>query len=269
MTLEILWQDPFLAWKALMLAMARFSGFALLLPFFRAPTVPPMARNGIIAALGLTLLPEALEALPQIPQGLGFFLFLMKELLTGLAMGFTINLLFLVPQSVGDFIDNQRGASIASLFNPAAGDQSSDLGLLLGQMFLAAFLVIEGLPALLGLLYASFQFYPLAAAMPLLTLSAVEGLLLSFGIFLSLMLLAAGPAALAMLLTEMAMGLTNRVAPQLNVFFLSMPLKSVVALAVLSLYLGLLLEILLDHRLFWDQALHFFTPAEELPEEIP
>ena len=261
MTLEILWQDPFLAWKSIVLAMARFSGFALLLPFFRAPTVPPMVRNGAIAALGVTCLPVALTALPELPES-GFFLFLLKELLVGLAMGFTISLLFLVPQSVGDFVDNQRGASIASLFNPAAGDQSSDLGLLLSQTFIATFLVIEGLPVLLNLVYASFELYPLAKPLPVLSLAAIESLLSSFAIFLALVLLAAGPAALAMLLTEMAMGLTNRVAPQLNVFFLSMPLKSVVAIAVLSLYLGLLLHTLLQNSDFWNNALYFFEPLQ-------
>lgn len=46
------------------------------------------------------------------------------------------------------------------------------------------------------------------------------------------------PALLVMLLVDVALGLVNRSAPQLNVFFLSMPIKSLLGLLMLLLALS-------------------------------
>ena len=50
------------------------------------------------------------------------------------------------------------------------------------------------------------------------------------------------PAVLALLLTDLFFGIINRVAPQVNVFFLSLPVKMAVGLAVVALALPFLTE---------------------------
>ena len=50
-----------------------------------------------------------------------------------------------------------------------------------------------------------------------------------------------GPVVIAMFLSELGLGFISRFAPQLNVFFLSMPVKSAVALLMLILFWGILI----------------------------
>ena len=60
--------------------------------------------------------------------------------------------------------------------------------------------------------------------------------------FMRLVLLFAAPAVVAMFLAELGLALVSRFAPQLQVFFLAMPIKSALALLVLVLYMGTLFD---------------------------
>jgi len=55
-------------------------------------------------------------------------------------------------------------------------------------------------------------------------------------------LLFAAPAIVAMFLAELGLALVSRFTPQLQVFFLAMPIKSALALLVLVLYMSTLFE---------------------------
>jgi type III secretion protein T len=63
---------------------------------------------------------------------------------------------------------------------------------------------------------------------------------------MALALLLASPMLIALFVTELGLGLVNRFAPQLNVFFLSMPIKSAVGLLVLISYMQFLLVFIRD-----------------------
>jgi len=77
-------------------------------------------------------------------------------------------------------------------------------------------------------------------------LSQVDGLMRSA-------FLLASPILIAVFLTEFCLGLMNRFVPQMNVFFLSMPVKSGVASFLIILYLMVLV--------------YFFTESfAELPD---
>jgi type III secretion protein T len=55
-------------------------------------------------------------------------------------------------------------------------------------------------------------------------------------------LLLASPIMIAMLLAELGLALVSRFAPQLQVFFLAMPVKSALGLFVLIVYAATLLD---------------------------
>ena len=238
------------AWlTAFFLALPRITGFFLLLPFFSNQFLPPVAKFGIFAALVFPIVPYAHNSLVELAVASGapisasyFFALLLKEAAVGIVAGFATALVFRVPGMIGDFIDNQRGTSIAQVFNPAQGDQSSNLGAFLGQAFLVWFLIAGGLHALLSLLYESYRLLPPATWVPSFDAVALEALVGIFVASLHLMAILAAPAVFVMLLVDLGLGLANRFAPQLNVFFLAMPIKSVAALFALGLYFALLFE---------------------------
>jgi flagellar biosynthesis protein FliR len=61
----------------------------------------------------------------------------------------------------------------------------------------------------------------------------------------------AAPAMIALLLADLFFGIINRVAPQINVFFLSLPVKMAVGLVV----------VLIALPLFKDRYIYFFKEA--------
>ncbi|WP_337809872.1 flagellar biosynthetic protein FliR, partial [Desulfovibrio sp.] len=97
--------------------------------------------------------------------------------------------------------------------------------------------------AFVGLVYASYGIWPVTQLLPL---DVPQGAPLYFaekvGWLMGHMLLLAGPIAAACLLTDVALGLINRFASQLNVYVLAMPIKCGIAAFLLCFYFGLLLS---------------------------
>jgi type III secretion protein T len=56
------------------------------------------------------------------------------------------------------------------------------------------------------------------------------------------------PVLIVMFLATVGLGLVNRTAPQLNVFFLSMPVKSALGIAMLIVYLPFIMDMLMYTR---------------------
>ena len=251
------------AWGALILATPRVAGMMILIPFMRPPQVPAMARNAFIMGIALLVSPEIFSHIrhQHFEPGANLLLLSLKEAALGLLLGFIVGFLFHVPQAIGDFIDNQRGASIASLFNPALGEQSSNLGLLLSQCFLVWFLSAGGMERLFAILFASYDLYPVASLTPLHKPESLALIIKAMGDYLLFALLLAGPVIFPMLVAEIALGLVSRFAPQLNVFFIAMPLKSVISLLILLLYLFIFLKHFWGEQTFFESARAFLETA--------
>lgn len=251
------------AWlTALLLVLPRASGFFLFLPFFSNQILPAMAKFALFTTLILPAIPHGHASLLAYTQESGpitatvFLLLLFKESLLGIIVGFATALIFRVPGMVGDFIDNQRGTSIAQVFNPAQGDQSSNLGAFLGQVFIVWFLLSGGLTSLLTLLYESYRVVPPTAFLPRFERATLDALISIFAATLHLLVVLAAPMIFIMMLVDLSLGLANRFAPQLNVFFLAMPIKSVVALFALALYLTIAIRHLSDSNLIEEPLRH-------------
>ncbi|WP_295540843.1 type III secretion system export apparatus subunit SctT [uncultured Thiohalocapsa sp.] len=228
---------------ALVLAVPRLTGLLLMLPFMSQQMLPGQVRNTLIVVLALPLLPSMREHVPTEPVFLHLLGLVAKELLLGVAIGFSVAILFWAIEGLGFFIDNQRGTTMASSVSPMTGEQTSPLGLFLSQTLSVFFLVGGGLLALLLLVYESYDFWPVTAFTPQVSSSTA---LYFLGLLDELMVATvfyAAPVVIAMFLAELALGLISRFTPQLNVFFLAMPIKSGIAFFVLILYLGVLLQV--------------------------
>jgi type III secretion protein T len=69
----------------------------------------------------------------------------------------------------------------------------------------------------------------------------------------------AAPVVIVMFIATLGLGLVNRTAPQLNVFFLSMPVKSGLGVAMLIIYLPFIMDMLIYTK---ENAI--LTPVQEL-----
>lgn len=231
---------------ALGLAMvqARLMPMFLLVPFMNRSMVPRTVAFGIAAALGLLVLPTF--PLKEIPTGPELLMLLVKEGLIGAVLGYVIGLPFWIFEVLGFVIDNQRGASMAATINPMTGHDSSPLGLLTNFTFITFFMVSGGMEVMLGLVFDSYRQWQPLAFWPSWTPEGADLMIKQLNRLLSAGLLLAAPALMAMFMAELGLALVNRFAPQLQVFFLAMPIKSALGIFVLCLYASILFKFAVD-----------------------
>ena len=233
--------------------------FTLLLPrMLAAFTVIPfmgkqvmggaMLRNGVVMSLALFVYPVAEQGMADIEMdALTIGLVLIKEIFIGLLIGFLAAIPFWGIEAVGFYIDNQRGATMASSLNPLSGSQTSPLGILLAQAVTTAFFAAGTFLLFLGGLYQSYRAWPVVSFIPTIDPSAMLFFIGQMDVIMNMAVLYSAPAIIAMFLSEFGLGMVNRFAPQLNVFFLSMPIKSAVAMIILIIYMSTLLGFFSDY----------------------
>jgi len=225
---------------ALMCVTVRIQVAFAIIPLFNKQMMPALLRSGIAIGLSLVLLPPVLASFSTIPQTPTLIAIVVKEGFLGLFIGYAVAALFWAVEAVGFFIDNQRGASIASTLDPLTGNDSSPLGILFNQAFVVYFMVAGGFGVLMTLLYASYGLWPVLTYFPSLPLDGVTVFAEIFGRIVKLAVLLSAPVIVAMMLAEMGLALVSRFVPQLQVFFLAMPIKCGMAFFVLVVYIPVL-----------------------------
>jgi flagellar biosynthetic protein FliR len=228
------------------LSFARLVSFFSIVPFFGGAAVPARVKVATAMSLVVILYPS-LEA--SVPAGqtlgfgpIGFIALLAKEVLVGFTLGFVASLVFEAVQVAGRIADFQRGSTMGELYAPQIQSRVSELGQFKLQLAIVLFIAIGAHRLFIGALLRSFDFIP-AIGFPKLTAGwspAAELIVVMTGSVLSIGLQLAAPVVIALLLTDLFFGIINRVAPQVNVFFLSMPVKMLVGVIVVLIILPLL-----------------------------
>lgn len=220
--------------SALGLVQARLMPLFLLAPFMNRSMVPRTIAFGIAAGIGLLVTP--LLVTQQMPNGPELIFLVVKEASIGLLLGYLVAIPFWMMEAVGFIIDNQRGASMSATLNPLTGHDSSPLGIMVGFAFITYFFVTGGLQVVLGLIYDSYKLWPPYSFWPHWSVDAAQLLMKQLNGLLLMSMLLAAPVLIAMFLSELGLALVSRFAPQLQVFFLAMPIKSALGIFVLVLY---------------------------------
>jgi type III secretion protein T len=196
-------------------------------------------------SLVLVLQPMVHGALPAEPLA-GWLVvgLVLKEILIGLLIGFTFVIVFHGIQAAGFFIDNQRGSTMASSIDPLLGGQTSPIGMLLTQAFVVYFFVTGGFLAMLGVIYSSYEVMPVLTFVPRMPAEGALFISQQLDRLVRIAFVLAAPVFAAMFLSELGIAFVGRFAPQLDVFFVAMPVKSAVAFLVLVLYARTLMHYL-------------------------
>ena len=204
--------------------------------------------------LGLTIALAITPALPPVPpmdpasgQGL---LILAQQMLIGLAMGFSLRLVFSAIDMAGNMIGTQMGLGFATAYDPQSASQTAVISEVLGMLALLVFLAINGHLMVITTLVESFSSLPIGigtlASGSWLNIANAGGIVFSSGVLLSL------PIVVALLITNIALGVLGRVAPQLNLMAIGFPVTIIlgfVALMVSMSYLSAPLQRLFEFGL--------------------
>jgi flagellar biosynthetic protein FliR len=230
--------------------LARIAALIASSPVLGNPSFPRRAKIGLALAITIVVAP-ALPPMPQVePGSAAGLLILGQQMLIGLAMGFAMRIVFVAMETVGNIAGLQMGLGFATFFDPVNSAQVPVLGQFLGVLFTLVFLALNGHLLMIETLAESFRVLPVGAA-PLSAagwkaLAAWGGEIFRAGVLLSL------PVIAALLITNLAIGIMTRAAPQLNIFAVGFPLTLAAGFFTLILtlpYLAPLLERLMHDGL--------------------
>jgi flagellar biosynthetic protein FliR len=228
-----------------LLILARVGALTMTAPVISSPRVPVQIKAAFSLVLTFVLYALAARHAPPAFDSLGlYFTLVMKEVLVGLVIGYTASLLFNVVQMAGEMSDNQAGFGFAGVVDPNMGQQAAILGQLQMVMMWLIFFAVDGHLLLIRGIGESF------VAIPIGSFSYNPDLpFFMFGLATTLMMTAlriAAPIIGAVLLADMAMGMLQRTAPQLNLIAVGFQIKIGVALLVLLIALPLVVVLLRD-----------------------
>ena len=215
--------------------LTRILGLIMVAPVFGHRSVPAQVKIGLGVFIALIVSP-ALPPLPDVALGSWHGLhILVQQFLIGVAIGFVMRVAFAAIEAAGEIVGLQIGLGFASFFDPQSAGQTLVLARFFNLLAMLVFLAINGHLLLIGVLVDSFQTLPIStqplAAKGFFTLAAFGSTVLGVGLQLALPLIA------ILLMTNLALGILTRSAPQLNIFAIGFPITLGVGLVVLDFML--------------------------------
>ena len=229
--------------KSYILVLVRVSVVLFMFPLFQAKRVPANIKAGLAFALSFALLPMVKPDPGLFPEHIwGFVILVISELILGFMLGLVVDCFFVGIQMAGQMAGVQMGFAIATVMDPNSGIQSSLVSQLGYWTALMVFLMLDGHMMVINALKESFFIIKPGY------LSLQKGLYkpvieLSKDVFVLAVKIGA-PAIAALLFTDTAFALTAKVAPQMNVFIVALPLKIAVGLFFFGVTLNLILYIM-------------------------
>ena len=211
------------AWiVAFIYPLTRILGFIATAPLWSSNGVPARTRLILGLAIAVALTPS-LPPMPVVqPASLTGLWIMAQQMLIGIGMGFAVKIVFAAFNVAGEFIGTQMGLGFATFYDPLSSAQTPVIAEFINLLALLLFLSMNGHLLYLATLAQSFSAIPVSttpiAAGSWLNLAELGSRMFSAGLLLSL------PVMAALMITNVALAVLTRAAPQLNLFALGFPL---------------------------------------------
>jgi flagellar biosynthetic protein FliR len=242
--------------------LTRILAFIATSPLWGSAGIPRRTRLILGLCIAMAIAP-ALPPMPAVaPGSLAGLWILAQQMLIGIGMGFAARIVFAAVDVAGEFIGMQMGIGFATAYDPLSASQTPVIGEFIGLVSFLLFLSLNGHLMYIATLAQSFYAIPVSMtpleATSWLNLVELGSKMFSVGLLLSL------PVIVALTITNVALAVLTRAAPQLNIFALGFPLTMTggfVALAVSMNYLSTPLQALFEYAL--SATLGFAVPANQ------
>ncbi len=226
---------------AILLIFVRVGGATMLLPGYGEPFVSPRLRLLFALMVSMVVAPVLSETLPKMPDSAPLLaLLILGEVVIGVFIG-TIARMFLAALTTAGMLIGYMSSMANALTNdPSAAQQGSIAGSFLTLVALLTIMTLDLHHLLLMAVVDSYDLFvpgqvpPIADFSEMVTRTMSETFLLSFQI--------AAPFVVVGLIFYLGLGLLGRLMPQMQVFFVAMPLQIMVGLGVLFIALPVTLR---------------------------
>lgn len=215
-------------------------------PFLGGKLVPPETRMALAFGMAVLVYPFAVESMqgPINMNPLVYMAMMMKELFIGYVIGFVASELFYAMEVAGRALDIMRGSNMAEVQVPELQLRASPIGDFNFQLLLVVFCALNGHGHFIESVCESFRIVPLDGwpsvgarsfqEMVDEILKYTSGL---FGLAFALVF----PGLLTVFLVDIMFGMFNRIAPQLNAYFMAMGVKAMGGIAMFMFTITMLM----------------------------
>jgi len=223
-----------------LLVAIRISAVFLTAPVVGSRNIPAMMKIGFAFLLAFLVYP-ILDTTIKLPADvLSYGVIILNQVLIGVVVGFTAYLIFAAIQLAGQIIDLQMGFGIVNVIDPVSNTQVSIIGQFQFVLGILIFLAINGHHYLFQAITDSFNLAPITNTG--MTRAAATKLSTLFYNMFVIAFKIAGPATLALFLTNVTLGFIARTIPQMNVFIVGLPLNILIGIAAVMISLPILVN---------------------------
>lgn len=221
----------------------RIMGLLAVAPLFGNRGIPARLKVALGMLLAAIVAPTIAALPPMDPMSIAGVLLLAQQFIIGIAMGFAMRIVFTAVELAGELCGMTMGLGFATFFDPQSSGRTSAISQFLSLLTLMVYLAANLHLVVLSTLVDSFTSMPISA-MPMggdlfRQLVGWGGRIFSAGLQLAL------PVVAGLLITNIALGILTRAAPQLNLFGVGFPITLSVGFLMLALtvpYLAMPLE---------------------------
>lgn len=222
---------------AFLLVFARLGAAFMAVPGFGEGFVPVRVRLTIALAVTFLVTQFVADTLPSQPSSvMALMLLLVGEIMIGLIMGGALRMAISGLHIAGTIIAQQAGLAAAQFFDPAQMTQGAITSSFLTIMAMTMIFVTDMHHLFLQGTYASYTLFPVGELPPLGDISELVSGFVAGSFKLGFQISA--PFLVYGLTFYFGIGLINRLMPQVQIFFVAMPLQIALAFAVLSITVG-------------------------------
>ena len=239
-----------------MLGFARIGTMVMLLPGLGELTISPRVRLTVALVLTAVILPLHRTDYHLDLNGFGPVLLLLgQELLVGAVLGLLVRITISALQVAGSVVAQQMGLGFVTAVDPTQGQQGAIVGNFLAVLGITLIFATDMHYLVIAALNDSYALFK-PGEVPILgdvasVLSTSVSTAFRIGIQLSAPFLVFG------LLFNLGLGVLSRLMPQMQVFFVGMPLSIMVGFLILVLVLGAMMTTFLGSV---EDVLHLLAP---------
>ena len=216
------------------LVFLRAAAFLISGPLLAVKGIPVQVKVALAFILSLLVFPGLHAQGVSLPgSSILFILQAAGEVAVGIGLGFTANLILILFRMAGHLIDLQIGFGMSGLFDPSTATQNTVIAHFMYFFSLVIFMTMDGHHSLILALAKSYQLVPLNTAS--FSGTAADFLIRAFAGTFALSVQVAVPILAVLVITDIALGIIARTAPQMNIFMLGLPFKVLFGLLVLSI----------------------------------
>jgi flagellar biosynthesis protein FliR len=229
------------------LVFARVGSMVMLMPAVGDRTIPSRIRLMFALAVTVAFAPTVAPSYPQTTPNsvVALAVLLTQEIVVGVVIG-TMSRIIMSALSVGGFmIANQIGLAMAQTFDPASpADQGAIIGNFLSMLGTVVVFATNLHYLAIGAVSGSYHLMPPGAALPTADIAELTIRYVSGAFLLGFQL--AAPFLVFGFVVNAGFGVLSRLMPQMQIFFVVMPINILMGFSLLALFLGTMITLFLD-----------------------